>query len=165
MIVNDRALTRTKLKTSTVESYLGSLCTLHKLNNLDDSGFHNFICKTMLRGTENLEVYKTSFSKPHYVMTFETLKILGHQIASLECNVLSKQILWATCCVAFFGSCRIGELLSYSEKSFDPYTTLLWSDMKKNGEGWLIHIKSPKSRIRGVNTSIYLVSPVTTVAL
>ena len=105
MIVNkfcNWALTKTKLKTSRVESYLGSLCTLHKLNNLDDSGFHNFICKTMLRGAENLEVYKTSFSKPRYVMTLETLKILGHQIASLEWNVLSKQILWATCCVAFF---------------------------------------------------------------
>ena len=143
------ALKNKNLKTSTVESYLGSLSTLHKLNGLDASGFNNFICKTILRGAENLEVYEKSTSKPRYVMTLETLKILGHQIALLEWSEISKQIIWTTCCIAFFGSCRIGELLSHSEKHFDPFTTLLWKDMRKNGEGWLIHIKSPKSRTVG----------------
>ena len=143
------ALTRKNLKVSTVENYLGSLCTLHKLNDLDDSGFKNFICKTILRGAENLEIYRISTSKPRYVMTLETLKILGHKIALLEWNFLSKQIIWTTCCIACFGSCRIGELLCQSEKNFDPFTTLLWSDVKRNGEGWLIHIKSPKSRTAG----------------
>ena len=90
------ALTRKNLRVSTVENYLGSLCTLHKLNDLDDSGFKNFICKTILRGAENLEIYRISTSKPRYVMTLETLKILGHKIALLEWNFLSKQIIWTT---------------------------------------------------------------------
>ena len=159
------ALTRKNLKVSTVENYLGSLCTLHKLNDLDDSGFKNFICKTILRGAENLEIYRISMSKPRYVMTLETLKILGHKIALLEWNFLSKQIIWTTCCIACFGSCRIGELLCQSEKNFDPFTTLLWSDVKRNGEGWLIRIKSPKSRTAGGGSILIFSVSLVTIAV
>ena len=137
------------MKAATVEAYISSIATIHKLNLLDDTACRNFICKTILRGAENMEVYKNTKSRLRLVMTLDTLKILGHEIAKTNWDPVNKQVLWAACCMAFFGSCRIGEILSPVVNNYDPKTTLLWGDLKNVNEGWIIHIKSPKSRMEG----------------
>ena len=38
-------------------------------------------------------------------------------------------VLWAICCAAFFGFCRLGELLLPSPGSFNPRLHLAWDDM------------------------------------
>ena len=143
------ALKEKELKSKTVEAYISSIATIHKLNLLDDAACKNFICKTILRGAENMEIYKSSKSRLRLVMTLDTLKILGHEIAKTNWDTMNKQVVWAASCLAFFGSCRIGEILSPVIDNFDPKTTLLWGDMKNVNNGWIIHIKSPKSRIEG----------------
>ena len=69
------ALKEKELKSKTVEAYISSIATIHKLNLLDDAACKNFICKTILRGAENMEIYKSSKSRLRLVMTLDTLKI------------------------------------------------------------------------------------------
>ena len=59
-----------------------------------------------------MEIYKSSKSRLRLVMTLDTLKILGHEIAKTNWDTMNKQVVWAASCLAFFGSCRIGEILS-----------------------------------------------------
>ena len=143
------ALSSKKLKPSTVEAYIDSLSLLHKMKNLDDGAMNNFVSKLMIRGAENLLLYETKYKRQRNVMSLPLLKILGNEIANTNWKTDSKQIFWASSLLAFFGSCRMGEILSQNEKTFDPAATLLWKDLKYNGESWLVHIKSPKSRIQG----------------
>ena len=53
--------------------------------------------------------------------------------------------LWACCSTAFFGSFRVGELVSAKSKQYDKTSTLLWEDISKGKECWKIHLKNPKS--------------------
>ena len=63
-------------------------------------------------------------------MDISLLTILGHKISKLEWNDFAKQVFWSACTTSFFSSCRMGEILSPSEKTFDPKTGLLWGNVK-----------------------------------
>ena len=78
------------------------------------------------------------------VMTIELLRILGHEIALADWSSDSKRVFWSACCTLFFGSFLIGEILSSSEKSFDPSSCLLCGDVKFRQNSILIHVKMPK---------------------
>ena len=103
------------LKSSTVETYLSSLKTIHSLNNLDSSGFNNFVLNNILRGKENMELYSDVVKETRKVMTLPLLKILGNEIAKVDWEDNSKQVVWSVFTLAFFGSFRMGELLSPQE--------------------------------------------------
>ena len=136
------------LKSSTVETYLSSLKTIHSLNNLDSSGFNNFVLKNILRGKENMELYSDVVKETRKVMTLPLLKILGNEIAKVDWEDHSNQVVWSVFTLAFFGSFRMGELLSPQENSFSPKDTLLWKDVSFLSPSHLIvHIKTPKSRM------------------
>ena len=82
-----------------------------------------------IKGIKNLT---DPFLKPkadRLPMTIDLLKILGHRISKLEWNDFAKQVLWTACTTSFFSSCRMGEILSTSEKNFDPKTDLLWENV------------------------------------
>jgi len=143
------ALNIKKLKPATVEAYLSSIATVHKLNLLDDSACHNFISKTLVKGAENSLIYEANSRKHRCAMSIHILKILGHEIAKSDWCENSKQIIWTTSCLAFFGSFRIGELLCNSSTKYDPFTSLLWRDLQFINDGCIVHVKSPKSRTPG----------------
>ena len=63
-------------------------------------------------------------------MTLELPHIIGHEIAIADWSPDSVLVFWSACCVSFFGSFRVGEILSTSDKNFDPSTCLLWRDIK-----------------------------------
>lgn len=74
------------------------------------------------------------------------LLTIGSRIASSDWDKLSKQVIWAACCVAFFASARFGELLASHPHRHDPSCDLLWGDVKfVSDSSILIRLKSPKS--------------------
>jgi hypothetical protein len=143
------ALTEKNLKSSTVKAYLSSMALYHRLNGLDESNCSNYLSKLIIRGAENLEITSCSKQRQRNVVTLPVLKILGHEVANSMWDSLSKQIFWVAACLSFFGSLRMGELLSKNISSWDPDITLLWSDILDRGDSLLVHIKSPKSRTKG----------------
>ena len=140
-------LTEKKWAPATVKSYLSSIETVHKLKNLCVKNFDNFLISAVIKGAENLR-FSNCVMKPHRLaMSIQILKLLGHEISSSDWSINSKCVCWSACCVAFFGSLRLGEMLSNSERNFDPSCILRWEDVKFIGtESILLHIRLPKSR-------------------
>jgi hypothetical protein len=141
------ALTENRLKSSTVRSYLSSLATIHRLRNVSDENFSNYVVKTIIRGAENLALYEDYAKDTRKVMTLPLLKLIGHELACSDWSEISKQVFWTCSLMAFFGSFRIGELLSCNKNSFVPKETLLWKDLTFRGEdSVLVKIKISKNR-------------------
>ena len=83
-------------------------------------------------------------------MNLPLLKILGHNISLLSWDKSNIQTAWTAMTLAFFSSCRMGELLASRETSFDPTSTLTWADINFHEEdNVIIHIKNPKSNRQG----------------
>ena len=114
------------------------------MKNHESPHFNNFCTKTLLKGGKNLESILDSPKSTRKVMTIELLRILEHEIALADWSTESKRVFWSACCTLFFGSFWIGEILSSSEKSFDPNSCLLWGDVKFKQNSILIHVKMPK---------------------
>lgn len=138
------ALTVAGLKPSTVKSYLSSLKIAHDLENMPFEGNH-YVIKSMIRGAENLELYKISADSSRKVMTLPLLKLLGHQIAICDWSNDSKLVVWTACLTAFFGAFRFGEILAKYPNDFCKEETLLWNDVKvRSDNSILVHVKIDK---------------------
>jgi hypothetical protein len=98
--------------TSTVRAYINHLATLHKLKNLSEDSCKNFVNNAMINGAENLSFYNDKKPKQKNVMTLPLLRVLGHEISKSNWSDHSKLVIWGSCTTAFFGSFRLGELLS-----------------------------------------------------
>ncbi len=139
----------TSLKAITVKAYISAIATVHKLHNLEEQFSNNYLVKLALKGIENMELYKSNRVTKRSAMSLPLLKIIGSRIASSNWSQKNKQVFWVACTVAFFGSCRLGELLCEHEHKFDPFSNLLWQDVHVRSDSVTIHIKSPKSRAPG----------------
>ena len=95
-----------------------------------------------------MEIYANQIKGTRKVMSLPLLKILGNEIAKLNWNENSKQVVWSVFTLSFFGSFRMGEILPQQENTFSPLDTLLWSDVKfLENNHILVHVKTPKSRL------------------
>ena len=95
-----------------------------------------------------MEIYADQVKGTRKVMSLPLLKMLGNEIAKTMWDENSKQVVWSALTLAFFGSFRMGEILSPQENSFSPKDTLLWKDVKFLSPSHIIvHIKTPKSRL------------------
>jgi hypothetical protein len=132
------------LKHSSVESYLSSLNSIYRIKGCVSSFFSNSVTKILVKGGKSHETIHSVPSPTRKVMTIELLRVIGHEISISNWTADSKRVYWTTCCTIFFGSFRVGELLSNSETSFDGKKCLLWEDVKWDKGAILIHIKHPK---------------------
>ncbi len=140
------AFSKQLLKASSIKAYVSAIATVHRLMGLEEKFSGNYLVKLALRGAENMELYKARPRFQRRAMSVPLLKIIGNEIAVAAWSKVNKQVFWVACTVAFFGSCRMGELLCSNEKSFDPFTTLFWRDLTIRKDSITIHIKAPKSR-------------------
>ncbi len=123
------ALLSKKLSPATLKLYLSDIKTAHKLKDVHIENFSDFFVNSMLKGASNLALYNSISSKARLVTTLPLLNILGHEIASCTWPEMSKRVMWTACCVAFFGSFRMGELLAPDENNFST-ETLTWDCVK-----------------------------------
>ncbi len=99
----------------------------------------------MIKGAENLSMYSKIVKRSRLAMSFPLLKIMGHEIATSDWTDDSKRVVWTAACVAFFGSFRMGELLSPEENSFNS-ETLTWNCVNfDSASSAIIKIKFPKN--------------------
>jgi hypothetical protein len=129
---------------SSVLVYLSDIKLAHKLRNQPCSFEDDFFISAMIKGAKNLNLYSSIFKPAKFVMTFPLLKILGHEIANSEWTKDSKTVVWAACCVAFFGSFRLGEILPDEKNS--PQENLTWDRVHFSDSGSaIINIRFPKA--------------------
>jgi hypothetical protein len=78
-------------------------------------------------------------------MSIHLLKIVGHEITISHWEQESKTLLWAACCLTFFGSFRIGKILPGGNSSKD-FETLTWNWVHfTNKNSAIINIRFPKA--------------------
>ena len=139
-----------RLKPSTVKAYILAFSKLQKLKKMNPIQFSKSIADYLSMGADHSHIPNISHSHKQPV-TFKILKSLKSKSKVLEDGVS----FWAICSCAFFGSFRMGELVSSSKFEFDSLSTLLWEDIKFKKSYCKIHIKSPKSNNPSGDT-IYL---------
>lgn len=140
------ALREKDLLPATVRSYLSSLATIHKIRGIENREFENILVKAVLKGAENLRQLSEDHKQARVVMSYQLLKLLGHEMAVAPWSIHRKQLMWTAASIAFFGTLRLGEILSKSESSFDPTAVLRWKDVKTREDGSvLLHLRLPKS--------------------
>jgi hypothetical protein len=140
-------LTEKNLKSKSVFSYIHSLKVIHSLKGLSCESFDSQILKAILRGGENLEIYKSESRATRKAMNLPLLKLIGHSLANTGWSENTIRVIWSACCLAFFGSLRMGELLPRQEDSYSLKDSFLWEDVKVLGEDHvLLRIKCSKTR-------------------
>jgi hypothetical protein len=137
------------LSASTIKAYLSALSQLQSLTGLGKGEFvSDSWIKILLKGKENAKVYEFAKVSKRKPVTFEILQLIGHQIMSSNWPEYTKNMIWSLSLVAFWGSFRIGELLTSSQNQFDNCTNLTWNDILFKQDGSVvIRIKSPKNAI------------------
>ena len=75
------AILELKISPDSVKSYVSSLKLIHKLQGLPTTGCSNFICKTLIRGAQNLQFYKENVKEQKKVMSLPLLRLMGHELA------------------------------------------------------------------------------------
>ena len=126
------AVTKRKLKNTTVKSYLSSLNVAHTLSGSFSSNLNSDPCvKLAMRGAENIANVNGTCKTDRLPMNIHLLNILRHRISELPWSPFSKQIFWTACTICFFTSCRMGELVPSQERNFDASTTLLWDNVRE----------------------------------
>ena len=126
------AVSKRKLKNTTVKSYLTSLNVAHTLSGSFSSNLNSDPCvKLAMRGAENIANVNGTCKTDRLPMNIHLLNILRHRISELPWSPFSKQIFWTACTLCFFTSCRMGELVPSQERNFDASTTLLWDNVRE----------------------------------
>jgi hypothetical protein len=138
------ALSVQNMSPNSVLVYLSDIKLAHKLRSQACSFENDFFISAMIKGAKNLNLYSNIFKPAKFVMTFPLLKILGHEIASSGWSEESKTVTWAACCIAFFGSFRLGEILPNEKNGLQE--TLTWDRVHFSDSGSaIINIRFPKA--------------------
>ncbi len=113
------ALNKCNMSPNSLKVYLSDLKLAHKLRNCPCYFENDFFISSMIKGAKNLNLYTNIFKPAKFVMSFPLLKLLGHEIAKSNWPNESKIVVWAACCIAFFSSFRLGQILP-DNKSNSP---------------------------------------------
>lgn len=138
-------LSSKKLAPASVESYLSALRFFHLLKGLKPPPLlQDDLVKLFLRGARNISLPSPSHQKRRAV-TLPILLLLRKKITLSVWSNFLKTAFWALFSLAFFGSCRMGELVSISRTEFDSLSTLRLRDILDRSTSLLVHLKCPKS--------------------
>ena len=152
------------LQSRTISTYLAGLRQIHLAQGILIPVLRPEIVKQLLTGASNLERIKSrlNLKVSRLPVTITLMKLLKIEIKESQDSKEMKRLLWAIATILFNGAFRIHELLSRTERQFDPCFTLLSSDIKiktlkinnSNSKIIQIRVKSPKSDRIGVDSIV-----------
>ena len=147
-----------KLRSATVKHYLYSIKLAHSLGNMPQIDYvKDNVIQMCLKGAENIDNLVGFATNFRPAMDMNSLHVLGHRINQTTWSKMSKQVVWTACLISFFTSCRMGEILSVKEKSFDPCTTFMWKHVYPADEiGKTVYVPYTKTEgLRGKNLDLF----------
>jgi hypothetical protein len=141
---------RRHLQASTIKTYVQGLSKIQQMKGGPPISIGKIpLLKNFIAGVEN--VPRKEQKKQKKAMSYPLLQVIGDVLGRDETKTTFEKLrFWTVCLWGFFGSFRIGELLSSHKNSFDPHSHLLWSDAKSLGNDDIrVVVKSPKTRNPG----------------
>ncbi len=96
-----------------------------------------------MRGAENLAMYENENSLGKATISLALLRKIGSEIAKSKYSKKDKQVFWASCTTAFWGSFRMGEILAKNKNGIDR-ESLTWKDVIMKKDYASVKIKRPK---------------------
>lgn len=131
-----------KISASSSKAYFSAISFFNSFLGFE---FKNVSKTTNLfvRGWENISFHKKY--KKFKPISFLLLKKLKSKIKKKFSSKTKRLVLWAICCLSFFGSLRLSEFLPQSEFFTDFSSNLFWSDINIHKNHLIIKIKHPKT--------------------
>jgi len=134
-----------KLKESTIKSYIMAISHVQKAKGFDSISLNKTFAKMLLNGVKNLQDGKSKKMKRKKAITFKKLCKIKEKLMKENWIKQNKMVIWTCMITGFFGSFRMGELLTEKSKTFDLQSDLTWNDITFKKSSVKIHIKKPKS--------------------
>ena len=123
-------LDRDNLKSSTIENYLSALRILHMTEGHIVTNLRPDIIRTLLKGKSNEDAIWDRKKEEKLPVTVEVLALMREiLLADTRMDRAEKAAIWAIACMCFFGSLRLGEVLSEKARTIDPRFDMLRRDV------------------------------------
>ena len=104
----------------------------------------------LLKGISNSKIVAEPKRRRPEHLTYAALTEIHANLTGKQWKIGSKKVIWACCCIGYFGSFRVSELLTRNRTVFDKFTDLTWADISKIGKDCVaFHVKSPKTGTPG----------------
>ena len=149
------------LQASTIKVYVQGLSKIQQMRGGPAISVNKIpLLKNFLSGVEN--VPRNAERRQKKAMSYPFLQVMGNTLRKdEEMSSFEKLRFWSVCLWGFFGSFRMGELLSEHKKTYDPFTHLLWKDAKfTENDDICIQVKSPKTKTPGGDLVVMFKFPV-----
>jgi hypothetical protein len=153
-----------EVKAKTANCQLSGVRMAHLELGLDSPSLRPPIVELLLKGTEHWESVSTVLSRKtmRTPVTSDMMLAMKRIIFEVNWSLEQKYIFWTVCCLLWAGSLRVHEVLSRTQDSYDPQTTLLGRDLtltkvRVGGEDRdliQLTLKSPKEDRIGNGTTI-----------
>jgi hypothetical protein len=140
--------------------YLAAVANLHVENNLPSDVISAPGIIRVMRGYKR-QVGVTRRTKT--AITIDVLRKLKNSIASSDFKLQDQRMLWCASTTAFYGLLRVSEFTSPGARSFDPATTLCFTDVNIHHDSIQLFIKSSKCDPYRHGTSVLIGSSGTSI--
>jgi hypothetical protein len=132
---------RKNIQPQSVKTYIFGLSKIQQFLGFEKINFCRSIGENLLKVWEHNAKSK---SVRKGKMSLKVLKKI-RKLAKLQFNNYNFRTIWAACCLAFFTSCRMGELLADKKTLFGLDSTLLCSDIELKKTELKITLKTSKT--------------------
>ena len=134
------------IKSSSVESYLSGLKTLHRTEGHNPPEIRPDLVKSILAGAKNYDNIQDRIrpKSKRLPMSMSALRVLKNELNNQDMTKSDIRMMWAVSCLAFFGSFRMGEILAEAPNSYDKVFTCLAKDVDLKDNTIRVRVKNPK---------------------
>ena len=119
------------LKASSINTYLSGLKLGHKIRGLKAPNLRTEWVNVVLTGGSNRDMIECN-PKARLPCTLNMLKLIKAELKLANLLPVMKTLIFAACTTAFYGGCRMGELLCKKKGSYDHRFTLIREDISIN---------------------------------
>lgn len=137
-----------RISPSTIRQYLSGIKCFHNMLDVSLEAFQSTALKYVLMGFENQHKAWEEDGPRRRAFTFPLLKLLAATLSECDIIALDAQCLWTAAVIAFWSSCRMGDMLVDSHNA-NKSKLLTWKDIQEKDEDHLIlYFAHPKQAKR-----------------
>lgn len=137
-----------RIAPSTIRQYISGIKCFHNMLDCSLEAFQSTALKYVLMGFENQYKAWEEDGPRRRAFTFPLLKLMAKAISECDIIQMDAQCLWTAALIAFWTSCRMGDLLVDSHNS-NQAKLLTWDNIQsKDAEHMILYFAHPKQAKR-----------------